>query len=163
MHFAKGWERWKLLELLPLLRILRVWEHRSIAGKLSGAFLKTRSHQHHQPSQKDIPAVCMFSEFPTQRILKGNSLTICHEDLKRRPDMDLQLCEGSAVRADSPLFHVANSCRFVACSFPSLVNSITSRRNEQFSTFWEPQHGFQHGLGKPEPAAMGGYPFVHLY
>ena len=44
MHFAKGWERWKLLELLPLLRILRVWEHRSIAGKLGGAFLKTRSH-----------------------------------------------------------------------------------------------------------------------
>jgi hypothetical protein len=38
MHFAKGWERWKLLELLPLLRTLGGLEHRNIAGKLSGAF-----------------------------------------------------------------------------------------------------------------------------
>ena len=43
MHFAKGWERWKLLVAANpacLGASLRVWEHRSIAGKLSGAFWK---------------------------------------------------------------------------------------------------------------------------
>ena len=44
MHFAKGWERWKLLELLPLLRILGGLVASQHRRKVEWCILKTRSH-----------------------------------------------------------------------------------------------------------------------
>ena len=82
MYSAKGLERWKLLELLPLLRMLRVLEHRSIAGEWC-CILKNHSHQQLisiisiiSPVNKILLYCASSQSFRCKKILKGNSLPL---------------------------------------------------------------------------------------